>query len=47
MNYHWQVKRMAGAYTGQIAPSLRQAPQQCIAAQIQLLQLHQRVALKT
>lgn len=30
------------AYTAQIAPSLRQAPHQPIAAQIQLLQLHQR-----
>ena len=29
------------AYTGEIAPSLRQAPFQCIAAQNQFLQLHQ------
>ena len=30
------------AYTGHVAPSLRQAPFQSIAAQIQLLQLHQQ-----
>ena len=30
------------AYTGQIAPSFRQAPFQSVAAQIKYLQLHQK-----